>query len=377
MLMIMAVCLFLVAYVWVLYPCAVIVLSSTVLRREIRPPAEWPGVSVIIAARNEEAKIAGRIENLLSSEYAGPIEVLVGCDGCTDNTAAIVSGLGKANVKAVVFDVNRGRAMVHNDIVPLCAHDIVVFTDAETRFEPDCLGNLVKPFSDPEVGCSVGLIRYVNAGNSGVSESAGLYWRMEEAIRVAESRLGILGFGTGACTAMRKTLFRKMVSWEDLDYAATLMLAIGGARIVYVPEAVATDFISELASAAFQTRVRQTSRSFMSIIRRTLPAFRNNTFWIGVASLSHKTGRHLSPFFLLMLFFSSLAALPHPLAIFLCLLEFLFLTCILVGYLENKKEKRFRPGSIAMSFFVLNLARGVGVFHAITNRRVSSYSTRI
>jgi cellulose synthase/poly-beta-1,6-N-acetylglucosamine synthase-like glycosyltransferase len=377
-LILMLFCLGLLIYVWIAYPISVILLSRMVPKPLSVRPSTWPGLSVVVAAYNEEGKIKARIANIFASDYPGPLEVLVGCDGCTDRTAEVVTGIGREGVRAVEFSQNRGRATVHNDVVPLGSYDIVVFTDAETQFEPDCLRALAEPFCDPDVGCSVGLVRYMNAGKTGISDSADLYWRMEEAIRRAESRLGILGFGTGACTAMRKNLFRPMLPWEDVDYAATLMLAIGGARIHYVPEAVARDIISESASAAFQTRVRQTSRSFMSILNHIKPCFSKRAFGIAIAALSHKTGRHLSPFFMLGLFLSSLTAAAHATsALVVLILGGIFLLLALAGYLTNRSQKRFRLGTIALTFFILNLARGIGIFRALTNRRVATYETRI
>ena len=177
---------------------------------------------------------------------------------------------------------------------------------------------------------------------------------------------------------MRKHLFCPMQPWEDLDYAATLMLVINGARIQYVPDAIAHDVISESPQAAFRTRVRQTSRSFISIINRTIPAFFTKRFGILIASLSHKTGRHLSPFFLLgALLSSALAFFDHYLSQFVLFTLSLFFITAFAGYVTNKRKHRFRLGAVALSFFILNLARGVGVIRALTNKRVTVYETQI
>src|ERR1051326_3726485 len=48
--------------------------------------AEFPGVSIIIAARNEAARLPSRIENLLSLEYPGPRQIIIVSDGSTDHT---------------------------------------------------------------------------------------------------------------------------------------------------------------------------------------------------------------------------------------------------------------------------------------------------
>ena len=45
-------------------------------------------VAIVMPAYNEARWIAAKIQNLAGQEYpAGQLQVLIGCDGCTDNTA--------------------------------------------------------------------------------------------------------------------------------------------------------------------------------------------------------------------------------------------------------------------------------------------------
>ena len=49
----------------------------------------WPGVTVLIAARNEERAIASTLERIGDLDDAGPVEVVLADNGSTDRTAAI------------------------------------------------------------------------------------------------------------------------------------------------------------------------------------------------------------------------------------------------------------------------------------------------
>lgn len=53
--------------------------------------ADFPSGAVIIPAHNEQAVIARTLEPLAELAASGAIEVIVACNGCTDNTAAIAA----------------------------------------------------------------------------------------------------------------------------------------------------------------------------------------------------------------------------------------------------------------------------------------------
>jgi len=80
----------LAALVWthLAYPAAVALLARIAERRVHSADAE-PTVAVVIAAYNEEAVIARRIENLLALDYPDDRrQILVVSDGSTDHTIA-------------------------------------------------------------------------------------------------------------------------------------------------------------------------------------------------------------------------------------------------------------------------------------------------
>lgn len=61
-------------------------------------------ISVIIPAHNEEKVIATTIKPLLPGTLKGEMEIIVVCNGCTDNTAGVVS-LFKSSVKCLETSV--------------------------------------------------------------------------------------------------------------------------------------------------------------------------------------------------------------------------------------------------------------------------------
>src|SRR5690349_11295783 len=77
-----------VGYVYVGYPGLLAVWARVADRRPRRRPFEagaWPSLSIVIAARNEAARLPARVENLLAQNYPGSCEIIVVSDGSTDD----------------------------------------------------------------------------------------------------------------------------------------------------------------------------------------------------------------------------------------------------------------------------------------------------
>jgi chlorobactene glucosyltransferase len=111
-------------------------------------PVEGPLVTVVIPARNESETIDAVVRSILASSY-GAFELLVVDDRSTDDTAAIVERLAERNPRV---------RLVRGEPLPAgwygkpwaCAQGaragvggLLLFTDADTRHEPELLGRAV------------------------------------------------------------------------------------------------------------------------------------------------------------------------------------------------------------------------------------------
>jgi chlorobactene glucosyltransferase len=111
-------------------------------------PVAGPAVSVVIPARNEAGTIETIVRSVLASAYH-PIELIVVDDRSTDGTAAIVQRLATED---------RRLRLLHGAPLPpgwygkpwACAQGaraatgpLLLFTDADTRHQPDLLGRAV------------------------------------------------------------------------------------------------------------------------------------------------------------------------------------------------------------------------------------------
>ncbi len=126
--------------------------------RPVRRGAVEPAVSAVMVVRNEEAVLAGKLENLLTLEYPPEkMEIVVISDGSTDGTGAILREFAaKAGVRMLLKPESQGKGLGLNDAIKLASGEILLFTDARQMVEPSALRLLVENFADPAVGCASG-----------------------------------------------------------------------------------------------------------------------------------------------------------------------------------------------------------------------------
>jgi O-antigen biosynthesis protein len=109
--------------------------------------ARWPRVSVVVCAYDA----AGTIEECLTSLAAltyPHVEIIVVNDGSRDATAAIA----RAQAGVRVIDVPQGGLSVARNVgLAVASGEIVAYTDADVRVDPDWLTYLVHPFLTADV----------------------------------------------------------------------------------------------------------------------------------------------------------------------------------------------------------------------------------
>jgi chlorobactene glucosyltransferase len=111
-------------------------------------PVEGPLVSVVIPARNESKTIEAVVRSILTSGY-GAFELLVVDDRSTDDTAAIVERLAASDPRVRLVrgeplpDGWYGKPWACAQGARMVAGRLLLFTDADTRHEPELLGRAV------------------------------------------------------------------------------------------------------------------------------------------------------------------------------------------------------------------------------------------
>ena len=265
--------------------------------------AQVPGVSVIVAARNEARRLAARIENLLACDYpADRIEIIVASDGSTDDPAAALAPYGR-RVRLLLLP-RAGKASALNAAVLCATHPIVVFADARQQFAPDAIRRLVAPFADPQIGAVSGELMIDGAGST-IGDGVGAYWRYEKWLRRREALLDSTLGVTGAIYAMRRWLWQPLPVDTLLDdVLGPMRVVLRGYRVVFEPAARAYDVAASDAGAELRRKVRTLAGNFQLLAyepRLLVPGV--NPVWLQF--MSHKLGRLLVPYALLTILASS------------------------------------------------------------------------
>ncbi len=365
-------------YTWVGYWLVLRVLAA--FRRGVLTPRPGegvtPDVTVIVTAYDEGPVIAERIRNLLEQDYPRDrLEILIGSDGSTDETPAVVRGFEGNGVRLLHFEENRGRADVHNDTVKAARGEIVVFTDADTTFELDFVRRIVAPFADARVGAAVGRLVY-RTGRDPLAQAEGVYWRYELALKDLENRLGIVNNGTGACMAIRRGLFGPLTPVDDVDTATVVDIILAGYRVEYVATAVAYDIPPRTAAGEWRMRVRGTSKTVSSLLRRGGPGVWLRHPVLLWSTLSHRGLRWVSAVPLLGALATSAMLMGeggvYGLAFWL---QAGFYALATIGAAGNAAGVAVQGGAHVFGFCVATAGMTVGVFKALRGRAPTAYKT--
>ena len=360
---------------WLFYPLTLALLSKFFKNRTnaIKPMASKP-ISIILAVHNEADKLHERVNNIYSCDYPTQlIEVIIASDGSTDNTVEKYSELKMLypQVKYIESKTHNGRANIHNKAIEHCSSEYVFFTDAETLFAKNYITEILKNFSDNEVGYVSGVISHLNSESNSLTQSASMYWKFEYALRMLEMKLGVYMFGSGPCCAIKKSLFKAIPLSGDVEYITAIDVILQKHTCAIASDAIVYDQIPDTASKEFRSRIRKTSKCLPNIIKRW--GWRNifKHPILSFAILCHRVLRYFTPYFMIIFFVSNLFILQDAsmfIALFTLQLTLYFLA--ILGYYKLP----IYLSSASYSFCIANLGFFFGVIKALRGQSKPTYT---
>lgn len=324
----------LVGWAYVGYPLAMIAWAR-IRPLPVRVAPGTPPLSVVLAVRNEEGRLARRVADLLAQDYPSDrLQIVIVCNGCTDGTEARARALAAerpGTIDALVSPAEGGKAEALNRGVAAARGEIVVFADARQTFERDVFRTLAAWLGDPMVGAVSGRLA-IGRADDGAVEGVRRYWRMEVALRRAESRTGSVVGATGAIYAIRRALYRPLPAGLILDDVLTPMrIALAGHRVAFADGAVAHDEAAPDSASEFRRKVRTMvgNLELMRVEPRLLVPGVNPLF---LRFLSHKLLRLAAPLCLIGMLAAGLLA-GGPLYVGLVTIQIAFYALGAVGLL--------------------------------------------
>jgi len=350
------------AYALLIYPAILWLLSRLApVPKAWADPPQWPTVTILVPAYNEEDSIAGTLESLLALDY--PVdrrEIIVMSDASTDRTDEIVQGFAARGVRLVRMPVRKGKTAAENHTLQLVTSEIVVNTDATIRIPAGSLRPLLRVFQDPTIGAASG--RDVSVGDLTAEGNAGEggYVGYEMSVRALETRLGGIIGASGCLYAIRRrlvdTAFPEALS---RDFASPLRARMLDTRTVSVDEALCLVPRTRSLQAEFRRKIRTMLRGLNTLwhMRSLMNPFRYGQFawmlvshklvrWVGILTLP------LAPIGMLLL------AATHPWAAALVVLGALGLGAGVLALRSGENRPVPKPFATA-GFAVASAAAGL------------------
>jgi len=291
----------LLIYCYFGYPVLLWILSQ-LIEKPVRKGAYEPGVSVVLSVWNEEDVIERKLQNLLSLDYPNEkFEILIGSDGSTDRTDAIIEGFRDERIQLIKSNEREGKMLTINQLVEKAKGDVIVFTDARQEFARDAVKQLVGNFSDEKVGCVSGELVF-SPREGATAQGINLYWNYEKFIRANESKVHSMLGATGAIYAIRKELFTNVPRNIVLDDVfIPFQIIQKGCRAIFDESAKAYD---EAADSPREEHRRKTRTLFgnyqiFGVMPQMFIPFKSP---IAVQLFSHKFLRVAAPFLMIALY---------------------------------------------------------------------------
>lgn len=362
--------LLLVVYTYLAYP--VLIWLLTVGRRvpTYAPLGEWPDLSLIIAAYNEEAVLRAKLENALALDYPRErLDIIVVSDASADATDRIAGEFAERGVRLHRVAERGGKTQAQNAGVGLARGQYLVFSDANSMYAPDALKQLLAPFADERVGCVCGELQYANPDDGGAGKGESAYWRYEQFLKLKESLLSSALGANGAIYALRRELFEELGSEIISDFVMPIRIWRQGYRVVYEPKAIAIEHSAGSFRDEYGRRRRIISRSLHGLWtqRGVLNPFAH--FFFAFQMFSHKVLRWLVPVLLLTVLLVNIPLAVDPAYRILLALQVGFYGLALLGNILPERLSRLFLFYVPSYFCAINFGALLGLVHFLIGRR--------
>ncbi len=262
-------------------------------------PAQWPSVSLIITAHNEESRISEKLQNSDQIDYPD-LDIVVASDCSSDDTDNLVNDFGnKVNnrVRLVRADQHLGKEYAQLCAIKQASGDIIVFSDVATQIPEDAIKKLVSYFSDERVGAISSEDRFIS--DDGQIAGEGAYVKYEMWLRGVESRLaGLVGL-SGSFFACRKHICDDWDIESPSDFNTALRTARKGLVAITCPDVLGYYKDLKDPNKEYQRKTRTIIRGITSIARHpdvlNIKKYGRFSFQVW----SHKIMRWAVPWFML------------------------------------------------------------------------------
>jgi biofilm PGA synthesis N-glycosyltransferase PgaC len=339
------------------------------------PTGELPRVALVVAAYNEEDYIRDKILNTRELDYpAEKLEVIFVTDGSSDRTPDIVREyefirlLHQPERKGKIAAVNRAMQYVESPLV--------VFCDANTLLNKECLREIVKHYADPKVGGVAGEKKILTHGKGvGAAAGEGLYWKYESILKKLDSELYSTMGAAGELFSVRKDLLDEVPEGTIIeDFVQSLKLCEKGYVVRYEPNAWAAEAPSASIKEEMKRKVRICAGAFqaMILLKRLFNVFKYPV--VSFQLISHRILRWtICPISLITLLISNILIVMGANELWFykitLALQSVFYLLAMIGWIFASRDIKIKALYIPFYFLFMNLSVFMGFNRFIRNKQ--------
>lgn len=225
-----------------------------------------PSCTLIVAAYNEELFIEQKIVNSLELDYTeNKLKFIFITDGSSDQTPQIVAKYPQ--ITLMHSEARMGKMAAVHRAVEAVDTEVIVFTDANTFLNKAALVNICRHYNDTKVGAVAGEKRVEITEAADATAGEGFYWKYESKLKTWDSELYSVVGAAGELFSVRTKLYQFVPSNAIIDdFMISMLIAKLGYKIVYEPEAYASETSSEDVKEELKRKIRIAAGGLQSII---------------------------------------------------------------------------------------------------------------
>lgn len=291
----------LLVYGWILYNLPIFAVGVKCMRWKnseeshnrskknmLKKKRNFPFISIIIPAKNEEKVIGRLLKALLKIKYPKDrMEIIIVEDGSNDRTPQICNKFVQEYPRLIKFfhrSTSNGKPSALNYGLKYAKGDLIAVFDADNVPQPDVLLKVVKYFDDPKVAAVQGTTCAINADQNMLTKLIAY----EEALWLknyiqGKDILNLFVPLTGSCQFIRRDIVEEINGWderflsEDVEMSARLTEL--GYKVRYAPDIISWQEAPSSIIQLIKQRIRW-NRGFMEVAikyGRLLKSFKKKT----------------------------------------------------------------------------------------------------